>query len=177
MTERPEFVRAVVGCEAWFTPGGVYYVEWWTDYGPYVKDDDGYLSVLRAGHYAPAPHDSDVSATATQHVSPTGGLRSNTGKLPMHLIPTVLPRAVAAVLGKGAEKYEPRNWERGMEFSVCYASLARHLAAYWDGEDIDAESGQPHMAHVATNAAFLLEYARRIASGTLPASLDDRPRP
>ena len=109
------------------------------------------------------------------YVSFTGALRRNAGKTPLELVPPSLERAVANVLGKGSEKYAPRNWEKGMPFSVTYASLRRHCLAFWEGEDIDAESGQHHMAHVATNAAFLIEYARRIASGSLPENLDDRP--
>lgn len=111
----------------------------------------------------------------SEHVSPTGGRRLNAGKLPMHLVPTSLVRSVAAVLGKGAEKYAPRNWEKGMELSIPYACAMRHLLAWMDGEDNDPESGLPHLAHVATNAAFILEYQQRIAAGTLPATLDDRP--
>ncbi len=112
----------------------------------------------------------------TEHVSPTGGRRANAGKVPVELVPPSLVLAVARVLGRGAAKYAPRNWERGMEYTVAAASLERHLLAWKSGEDNDPESGEPHMAHVATNAAFLLEYAERVAAGTLPASLDDRPR-
>jgi hypothetical protein len=113
----------------------------------------------------------------SEHVSPTGGRRLNAGKLPMHLVPTSLVRNVAAVLGKGAEKYAPRNWEKGMELSIPYACAMRHLLAWMDGEDNDPESGLPHLAHVATNAAFILEYQQQIAAGSLPTSRDDRPNP
>ena len=122
---------------------------------------------------APAAHD---------HVSPTGGLRERAGKIPVELAPPSLTWAVAAVLGKaagvlgkGAAKYAPRNWEKGMEYSVCYACAVRHLLKWWGGEERDPESGETHLAHVATNVAFLIEYDRRMEAGTLPASLDDRP--
>lgn len=117
----------------------------------------------------------ETARDAGEHVSPTGGQRQNAGKLPVGLVPVSLIRGVAAVLAVGARKYAPRNWERGMEYSVVYASLLRHLLAWQDGEDTDSESGRSHMEHVATNAAFLIEYQRRVAAGTLPGSLDDRP--
>lgn len=98
-----------------------------------------------------------------------GGLRYNTGKLPMELIPPSLLIALAEVLKKGAEKYEPRNWERGMDYSKCYACLLRHLLAWWGGEDLDKESGLHHLKHVACNTAFLLEYLESYPKG------DDRP--
>lgn len=95
--------------------------------------------------------------------------RYNEGKLPMHLVPTDAIKAMAGVLQVGADKYELRNWERGAYYSVPYASLMRHLTAFWEGEDIDPESGQPHIAHVLTNAAFLLRYQNEFPE------LDDRP--
>lgn len=195
--DKPAHVRATPRCMGWFTPGKVYLVDQWNGNAPYAFDDDGDLTILGDGHWdpAPSPHVQPVSVSDTSdyreplaveltfgplpevdHVSPTGGLRRNAGKLAVHLIPPVLIRAVASVLGIGAKKYAARNWELGMEYSVAYASLQRHALAFWSGEDVDPESGEHHMAHVATNAAFLLEYARRVQAGTLPARLDDRPR-
>lgn len=190
--ERPTRVAAGANCDYWFAPGRAYDVCWWTPEGlPVVTDDYGDSNVLRVWvpsaarpvaisdtpHRETPPVEPTFGAlpVAPDHVSITGGLRRNAGKLAVHLVPPVLMRAVAAVLGKGAEKYAPRNWELGMEYSTAYASLTRHCLAFWDGENVDPESGQHHMAHVATNAAFILEYARRIEAGTLPAALDDRP--
>jgi len=95
--------------------------------------------------------------------------RHNDGKLPMHLVPTDAIRGMAQVLKVGAEKYELRNWEKGAYYSVPYASLMRHLLAFWDGENVDSESGRPHLEHVLTNAAFLLRYYEQFPE------LDDRP--
>lgn len=91
---------------------------------------------------------------------PTTGLRFNSGKLPYHLLPDDAIQEVVRVLQKGAEKYAERNWQNGLKWdSECASSLQRHLAAWKLGEDNDAESGLPHMAHVATNALFLLHFA------------------
>jgi len=109
-----------------------------------------------------------------EHVSITGGRRKNVGKLRVDLVPTSLVTGVAAVLTIGAEKYAPRNWEKGLEFSNPYSSLMRHLLAWSNGEDYDPETGRLHMEHIACNAAFLIEYHRRIAEGTLTPKLDDR---
>ena len=98
-----------------------------------------------------------------------GGLRHNKGKLRLDLVPVRPMEAVAGVLTQGAEKYAERNWELGMQWSKTLASLKRHIAAWEKGEDFDPESGQPHMAHVATNAFFLLEYMHTYPQG------DDRP--
>lgn len=95
-------------------------------------------------------------------------LRFNTGKNMLDLVPHSLIENVGHVMTFGATKYAPNNWRKGMEWSKCIGSLKRHLNEFEHGVDIDPESGCSHMAHIATNAAFLLEYAR-----THP-ELDDR---
>lgn len=85
------------------------------------------------------------------------------------LIPAGPLRLLAEHFGRGARKYEDRNWERGYAWSLTFAALNRHLWAWWGGEDIDAETGSPHLAAVAWHAFALLEFAE-----THP-ELDDRP--
>lgn len=97
------------------------------------------------------------------------GLRFNEGKEPVELVPPSAILAMAKVLHEGAKKYQLRNWEKGMNHSICYASAMRHLLKYWSGENNDSESGLPHLWHVMTNIAFLIEYQK-----TCP-DLDDRP--
>jgi len=85
------------------------------------------------------------------------------------LIPYDALWQVALVFGKGAEKYADRNWERGYEWSKSFAALHRHLALFWQGEDIDDESGLPHMAHVTWHSLVLLSFMLR------EAGVDNRP--
>lgn len=60
------------------------------------------------------------------------------------------------MFGEGAKKYAERNWERGIPRSSQKGALDRHLALYWAGENLDPESGLPHLAHVAWHALTLL---------------------
>ena len=85
-------------------------------------------------------------------------LRHNEGKLRMDLIAPSTIKALAEILTVGAQKYEEHNWRKGDNWSVPYASLMRHLMAFWGGENNDPESGKPHVLHILTNAAFLVEY-------------------
>lgn len=85
------------------------------------------------------------------------------------LIPAEPLRLLAEHYGRGAQKYEDRNWERGYRWSLSFAALNRHLWAFWNGEDVDPETGSLHMTAVAWHAFALLEYAQRHL-GT-----DDRP--
>lgn len=86
------------------------------------------------------------------------------------LIPVRPLAAVARHYGVGARKYEARNWERGYNWSLSYAALQRHANAFWSGEDIDPDNGQPHLAAVVFHALALMEY------GETHPEKDDRPK-
>lgn len=85
------------------------------------------------------------------------------------LIPISPWRKLAKHFGIGAKKYDDRNWERGYAWSKSYASLHRHLSAFWAGEDIDEETGSPHIIAAAWHCIALAEYME-----THPEK-DDRP--
>lgn len=89
------------------------------------------------------------------------GLRYNTGKRRFDLLPPDALASLADILTIGAKKYAERNWELGMPYSDALGSLERHLMAWKAGEDLDPESGQSHLAHIATNAIFLLTWELR----------------
>lgn len=90
-------------------------------------------------------------------VSSTGGEKGS--KLARYdLIPVEPLRLLAEHFGRGARKYEDRNWERGYDWSLSFAALQRHAWQFWGGEDIDPETGSPHMVAVAWHALALVEY-------------------
>lgn len=62
---------------------------------------------------------------------------------------------VAKVLTFGANKYAAHNWRKGIKFSRLIAALFRHLLAIINGEDVDRESGLPHVHHLSCCAMFL----------------------
>ena len=98
------------------------------------------------------------------------GLRHNAGKAPWHLLPWDGMYHVVRVFAAGAEKYAPRNWEKGLSFEETFASLMRHLLAWYGGVDRDHETGELHLAHAAWNALALLTFTARGRT-----DLDDRP--
>lgn len=92
------------------------------------------------------------------------------------LVGEISPEAIEAegmVLLYGQKKYGLANWRRGIHFTRLYASALRHLLAWRRGEDIDLESGLPHLAHARVNIGFLLHY---ILTGMGPV-WDDRAGP
>ncbi|KKM13788.1 hypothetical protein LCGC14_1712650 [marine sediment metagenome] len=70
----------------------------------------------------------------------------------------------------GAIKYDERNWEKGMQFSRCVASMFRHLLQYMMGK-----TNEDHLAAIAVNAEFLMHYEKMIEMKELPPLLDDMP--
>lgn len=67
---------------------------------------------------------------------------------------------LAEHFGKGAEKYEPRNWERGYDWGLSFAAAMRHGTAWWQGEELDAE-GFAHLTAFAWHALVLLAFSSR----------------
>lgn len=86
------------------------------------------------------------------------GLRHNDGKIRYDLLEPFAMQELARVFTKGAQKYAPFNWLKGMDWSKCLASLKRHIAAFEQGEDFDEETECYHMAHAAWNALALVSY-------------------
>lgn len=84
--------------------------------------------------------------------------KADQGKLCPSLCPVSLVEAVTAVRMYGTQKYgDPDNWKQ-VEPERYHQAMLRHILAAWDDPyKIDPESGLLHIAHVATNIAFLLE--------------------
>ena len=97
-------------------------------------------------------------------------LRYNTGKAPLSMIMEAKEAlsGCAGVLQFGAKKYGRGNWHKGLPHTEVCDSMLRHLSSYLSGEDLDPESGCPHVDHILTNAIFLAQGFR-----THP-ELDDR---
>lgn len=89
---------------------------------------------------------------------PMNEAKHDEGKPRPTLVPTSLLRAVTAVREYGTAKYhDPENW-RTVEAQRYKDAMYRHLLDYLDDpQGVDAESGLPHLWHLACNAAFLIE--------------------
>ena len=91
---------------------------------------------------------------------PDVGVKYDAGKDPIALLDSFALTQLAKVLGYGEFKYEAHNWRKGMAWSRVYSAAQRHLLAWNDGEDIDPESGLPHLAHAFCCIMFLLNYSK-----------------
>lgn len=92
--------------------------------------------------------------------SKTGGMKGQKSQR-MDLLPYLSLMEIAKVYGFGAEKYAPHNWRKGYDWSLSFAALQRHLVLFWEGEELDEESGLPHLAHAGFHLLALLEFSNK----------------
>lgn len=72
--------------------------------------------------------------------------------------PTIGVREMGRVFTGGAGKYGRFNWrDHTVSATVYYDAAMRHFMAWFDGEDIDPESGISHLAHVMACCNILLD--------------------
>lgn len=97
------------------------------------------------------------------------GARYNAGKADLSLIPMSTLEDEAKVWMYGKQKYAAWNWAKGMNWSIPLACALRHIAKWQAGEELDEESGLPHLAHAMCNLRMLTLYSKTYPEG------DDRP--
>lgn len=85
----------------------------------------------------------------------TGGTKYDADKVRVDLLDPIALEALAAVLTFGAKKYAAHNWRGGISYSRLLGGLFRHGFAVLRGEDIDSESGLPHIDHLGCCWMFL----------------------
>jgi len=84
--------------------------------------------------------------------------RYNEGKPKLSFIPISTLYDAAHVFEFGSKKYSVNNWEKGFNWLSVYDSLMRHMSAWRDGEDLDPESGLPHLGHAMCNMIMLSRF-------------------
>lgn len=87
-------------------------------------------------------------------------VKTDADKVRLDLLSTPAIIGMGAVLTYGAQKYVEHNWRKGMHWSRLVAAAMRHLFAFAGGEDIDPESGWPHLDHALCCLMFLSEYQK-----------------
>lgn len=90
-------------------------------------------------------------------------VKNDSGKLRFDLLDDDFEAEIAAVLTHGATKYADNNWQRAEPAEAkarYYAAIRRHLHLWRKGEEIDADSGLPHLACIACSLMFLRWFER-----------------
>lgn len=84
------------------------------------------------------------------------GIKHDQDKPDWSLLPLSLLAPVVRVLTFGAKKYARDNWKYVEDAENRYfAAAMRHLTAWQQGERLDAESGESHLAHALCCLIFL----------------------
>ncbi len=111
----------------------------------------------RGNHSSKKLSELKPPAAEVRVTSSTGGQKGQK-EARYDLIPGHALELVAKLYGRGAGKYEDRNWERGYDWSLSFAALQRHIWQFWNGEDMDEEMDMPHVACAIFHALALLEF-------------------
>lgn len=85
-------------------------------------------------------------------------MKYDSGKAPIHLVPTECIVSAAEVFGFGAKKYGENNWRKDIDntsYGRTYSSLQRHLMSWFAGEEQDPESNLLHLDHALTQLMIL----------------------
>jgi hypothetical protein len=128
---------------------------------------------LRFFHHPPAAAPAAAPALAI----PAGGYpdhnpktAAGASKVPLHLVPPSAKHFLAQAMLAGARKYGPYNWrDASISVSVYRAAAERHWDAFWDGQDLDPETGNHHVAHAMACCGIMLD------AWSIGRLIDDRP--
>ena len=78
------------------------------------------------------------------------------GKIYFSVVPPIVLSEVSLGMLDGATKYGRYNWRaNGVRGSIYYDATLRHLTAWWEGQDIDPDSGLHHVTKAITSLIVL----------------------
>ena len=86
------------------------------------------------------------------------------------LISPIMIERLAKLLQRGAEKYNDRNWEKGMPLSVYMDSGMRHLFKFLEGH-----RDEDHLTAAIWNLQALLHIEEMVKRGILSKDILDLP--
>lgn len=92
------------------------------------------------------------------------------GKGRYDLISPIMIERLAKLLQRGAQKYNDRNWEKGMPLSVYMDSGMRHLFKFLEGH-----RDEDHLIAAIWNLQALLHIEEMVKRGKLSEELLDLP--
>jgi hypothetical protein len=132
-----------------------------------MSDDHNKLTPTRL-----ASHEYNGFVTkdsGTRHVESTGAVRDTaTGKGRFDLSPAGPLKRLAQLYERGAVKYGPNNWRRGINLPRYIDSAMRHINDFQDGK-----RDEDHLIAAAWNLFGYVWTEAEIAAGRLPGSLEE----
>tara|TARA_R110002020_G_scaffold2751_8_gene12933 strand:- start:5496 stop:5939 length:444 start_codon:yes stop_codon:yes gene_type:complete len=81
---------------------------------------------------------------------------------PLSTVPANVLLEVGAAMLEGASKYGRHNWRvAGIRSSVYYDACLRHLLMWWEGENVDHDSGVSHITKAIAGLVVLRDAQMR----------------
>lgn len=91
-------------------------------------------------------------------------------KVPLSVIPATVLWELGCAMLEGARKYGRHNYRKtGVRASVYYDGVLRHMTAWWEGENVDPDSGLSHITKAIASLTVLRDNMIR------EQWVDDRP--
>lgn len=99
-------------------------------------------------------HDLPKQNSTTKQTNPKDLV--GTQKAPMSTVSAPVLAEIGVAMLEGACKYGRHNYRAvGVRASVYYDATMRHLMSWWEGEDIDPDSGMSHVTKAITSLVVL----------------------
>ncbi len=137
--------------------------DWLAAYGSAMNSAFGINDAYNAARYR-----NLVKSTDQKPTNPKDAI--GVSKAPISVVPTPFIHALGLAMLEGSLKYGRHNYRSaGIRYGVYYDAMMRHMNAWWEGEDIDPDSGLPHPVKAAACCAILFDAILR-QNGN-----DDRP--
>jgi hypothetical protein len=96
----------------------------------------------------------EAAESSTKQTNPKDAIGIR--KAPMSTVPANVLAEIGVAMLEGAKKYGRHNYRvAGIRASVYYDGVMRHLLAWWEGEDIDPDSGMSHVTKAITSLVVL----------------------
>lgn len=100
---------------------------------------------------------TDAGKAAEENQKPTNP-KDTVGikKAPMSTVSAAVMAEVGVAMMEGALKYGRHNYRGvGVRASVYYDATLRHMFAWWEGEDVDPDSGMSHITKAIASLTVL----------------------
>lgn len=122
-----------------------------------VREDKVYPTAGDALASGPHPHGTVLRVAADQASKPTNpkdaiGIK----KAPLSTVPMGVVAECGVAMLEGASKYGRHNYRAvGVRASVYFDATMRHLLSWWEGQNIDPDSGLSHITKAIVSLIVL----------------------
>lgn len=91
-------------------------------------------------------------------------------KVSISKVPVVAIVHAAHAMMQGAERYGAHNWRaKKVQAHIYYDAFNRHVMKWWEGQELEPDSGCHHLGHAIACLAILLD------AQAIDGLIDDRP--